>query len=302
MLVFGTQVHLVTFLFILLETGMAIFQLALYLIRPKDGNRGLYLLMLLLMVFYNTTGGLFPDSKIAIPVPVQEMIAYGSGFLMASFLPYYFYKALDLRDLRWHALYGVPLFLMLPYVLFFVIDYAVNGDLQRDMAYGLLVPFLYALVLLWAMFSAIRKKNRRERDRGRFLRETAMYLAVSPWAWLTVAGLIEQSQLVEVLCTNTGIMAITFLFMYRSVMRSRKEYQEPRHETDVFAANCLRFRLTKTETSIAQAVCTGSTNRQIGDALFISEETVKKHLSNIYRKTGVRNRAGLSHKLNAVHP
>ena len=94
MLVFGTQVHLVTFLFILLETGMAIFQLALYLIRPKDGNRGLYLLMLLLMVFYNTTGGLFPDSKIAIPVPVQEMIAYGSGFLMASFLPYYFYKPL----------------------------------------------------------------------------------------------------------------------------------------------------------------------------------------------------------------
>lgn len=306
MLVFGTQIHVVTFIFIILEICMAIFQIALYLIRPKDNNRRLYLIMLALMLFYNITGGLFPDNKIAIPLSVQEMIAYGSGFLMASFFPYYFYKAFSLPALRWHALYGVPLFLVLPYILFFVIIYAINGDLQKDMTYGLIIPFLYALVLLWAMFSAIWKKNRQERNRDQLIKETAMYLAISPWAWLTVSGFIEQTQLVEVICTNTGIIAITFLFIYRSVMKSRKEYLElqlaikDHNGIDVFTANCIYFKLTKTETAIAQAACTGSTNRQIADALFISEETVKKHISNIYRKTAVRNRTGLSHKLNGA--
>ncbi|XHR95547.1 hypothetical protein ACFJIV_02240 [Mucilaginibacter sp. UC70_90] len=119
MLVFGTQIHIVTFLFILLETGMFIFQFFYYLFRPKDMQRKLYLILLGLMLFYNITGGLFPDPKINIPISLQMMVAYGSGFLMAAYFPFYFYKAFELDSLRWHALYGVPLFLFLPYVIFF---------------------------------------------------------------------------------------------------------------------------------------------------------------------------------------
>jgi hypothetical protein len=59
---------------------------------------------------------------------------------MASFFPFYFYKAFDLKSLRWHALYGVPLFLMLPYVIFFVVVYAINGELNVDIKYGMIAP------------------------------------------------------------------------------------------------------------------------------------------------------------------
>ena len=132
MLVFGTQIHIVTFIFILLEAGMFIFQLFYYLFRPQDKARLWYLILMSLMLFYNITGGLFPDPKIHLDLALQEMIAYGSGFLMASYFPFYFYKAFDLKALRWHALYGVPLFLMAPYLIFFVIVYAVNGNLEAD--------------------------------------------------------------------------------------------------------------------------------------------------------------------------
>jgi DNA-binding CsgD family transcriptional regulator len=35
-------------------------------------------------------------------------------------------------------------------------------------------------------------------------------------------------------------------------------------------------------------------NREIGDRLFISFQTVKTHLKNIYKKTNVRNKMELS--------
>ena len=119
MLVFRTQIHIVTFIFIVLELMMLSFQFFYYLFRPEDRNRLWYLILLVLMLFYNITGGLFPDPNINLSISLQEMIAYGSGFLMASYFPFYFYKAFDLKSLRWHAYYGVPLFLMLPYVVFF---------------------------------------------------------------------------------------------------------------------------------------------------------------------------------------
>jgi len=106
MLVFGTKIHIVTFIFIVLETEMLVFQFFYYLFRPEDKNRLLYLILLVLLLFYNITGGLFPDPQINLAISTQEMIAYGSGFLMASYFPFYFYKACDLKSLRWHALYG----------------------------------------------------------------------------------------------------------------------------------------------------------------------------------------------------
>lgn len=57
------------------------------------------------------------------------------------------------------------------------------------------------------------------------------------------------------------------------------------------------MRLPETMTEREQEVCTlltrGLTNRQIADALFISEGTVKNYISSIYEKTGIHDRAKL---------
>lgn len=49
--------------------------------------------------------------------------------------------------------------------------------------------------------------------------------------------------------------------------------------------------LTDRETSILRALAGGLTTRSISGELWISEHTVKFHLTNIYRKLGVSNRA-----------
>jgi DNA-binding NarL/FixJ family response regulator len=50
--------------------------------------------------------------------------------------------------------------------------------------------------------------------------------------------------------------------------------------------------LTDRESAILTAVARGKTTRTISSELWVSEHTVKFHLTNIYRKLGVTNRSG----------
>jgi DNA-binding NarL/FixJ family response regulator len=54
------------------------------------------------------------------------------------------------------------------------------------------------------------------------------------------------------------------------------------------------FGLTSREIEIISAIKEGSSNREIASKLAISEETVKRHLSNIYGKLGVSSRLELA--------
>jgi DNA-binding NarL/FixJ family response regulator len=50
--------------------------------------------------------------------------------------------------------------------------------------------------------------------------------------------------------------------------------------------------LTQRERTILEAISTGKTTAAISRELWVSEHTIKFHLTNIYRKLGVSNRAG----------
>ena len=49
--------------------------------------------------------------------------------------------------------------------------------------------------------------------------------------------------------------------------------------------------LTPREAEVLRLVATGSTNKEIAEALVLSVHTVERHVTNAYRKIGMRNRA-----------
>jgi len=53
-----------------------------------------------------------------------------------------------------------------------------------------------------------------------------------------------------------------------------------------------RFALTSRELTVLEMVAAGETSKAISKELWLSEHTVKFHLTNIYRKLGVSNRSG----------
>lgn len=303
MLVPGTEMHVVTLIFIVLELLMFVFQLSYYLIKPQDKYRRWYLILLLLLIFYNITGGLFPDPEINIPINIQNIVAYGSGFLMASYFPYYFYKAFDLRLLRFHAIYGVPLFLLLPYLVFFVIAYSFTNNLYLAIKYGVIVPFFYSFVVLRAILIAIRTHYKENRNHNYYIEEIAVYCAIVPWAAMVPITFFHFSQFVEVLFTNLGFLIITGMFIFKSVMRARKE-NALLAELDLVAIDpelitkiCKTYGLTNRETEIALLVCERLKYKEIAEKLFISERTVNKHIENIFIKADATTRAELIQKM-----
>src|SRR6185295_8644513 len=52
--------------------------------------------------------------------------------------------------------------------------------------------------------------------------------------------------------------------------------------------------LTQRELELLRLVASGATNNRLAGQLFVTEQTVKFHLSNIYRKLGVANRTQAS--------
>ena len=60
-------------------------------------------------------------------------------------------------------------------------------------------------------------------------------------------------------------------------------------------AQARRDGLTARELEILRMVAAGASNVRIAKALWVAEQTVKYHLSNIYRKLGVANRTQASH-------
>lgn len=308
MVVFDSEIHVLTLVFCLLEFGMCCYQLIHYLSFPQDKRRLWYLLLLILLVFYNITGGLFPDPDIDMPIRLQNNIAYGSGFLMASYFPFYFYKAFRLDNLRFHAIYGVQLFLLLPYVLFFVVIYSSDGDLGFARSYGLIVPAGYSFFMLFALLNSVRRKidlRRQSPYPYRVIDMILVYAAVSPWVLMSAFAYFDIEQWIEVLATNLGFVLITILFIARSVKHSRLEMTRQllkRQETkQLFSQTCENFNLSPREKEITLLICRGMSYRDIAGTLFISERTVDNHVQRIFVKTAVKRKIELLNKLGFVH-
>ncbi len=309
MLVFNSEMHLLTFVVSLLEFGMFCYQLVYYLSNPKERRRFWYLILLGLLIFYNISGGLMPDGDFDIPIMVQNILAYGSGFLIASYFPYYFYRAFNLKSIRFYAVYGSVLFLLLPYFIFFGMIYPLSEDLELATSYGMIVPGLYSIVVLYKVLGAIRSKIADRRSSSHpysGLEMVSVYAAVSPWVTMAAFAYIHIAQWIEVLVTNLGFLVITILFIIRNVKENRRRekllLEVNRNAETVFEAQCTAFGFTKRETEVAALLCRGLSYKEIGELLYISEHTVDNHAHHIFVKAGVKRRLELQEKMGIVPP
>ena len=279
------------------------------------------------LILKNVASGLFPDPRLTSPpLAVQYGIAYGMGFLMGAYFPYYFYKAFELARLRWHALYGVPLFIILPFAVIFPVKLLSSGDIDTAINYGMVIPAAYALVLLYTIQQSIQAKYREDIQDRRFFEVSAVYLAVVPWASLPFFAFFRIHQVPEALLTNVGFIVITILFIRRSIKESREEYERlsklsfvdspaPLSKLDLidqiikqlevtgispaqrFEINLGTVGLTPREKDIVKLVRQGKSYKIIGEELFISERTVSKHIQNVFEKLGVSNKVELLNRL-----
>jgi DNA-binding NarL/FixJ family response regulator len=89
-----------------------------------------------------------------------------------------------------------------------------------------------------------------------------------------------------------SVSALDIPSLVRQVAAGYTLYHRPSGQDDDAPATAQEPRLTERETTILAAVAGGKTTKVISAELWVTEHTVKFHLTNIYRKLGVSNRSG----------
>ncbi len=99
------------------------------------------------------------------------------------------------------------------------------------------------------------------------------------------------------------IMCVSVLIMVAKKDSLRADYYMPEilgitvGQEDTWESIAKKYKLTSRELELLTLVCRGMSNPDIAGKLYISESTVKQHLSHIYRKTNVKNRYELIQKI-----
>ncbi len=224
MLLPGTQMHIVTFIFVCIEIVIFFYLMIYRFARPDDRTTFLNIILIFLLIVYNVTGGLLPDPNLPGSYFIQEAIAYGTGFIVPCYFPYYVYKAFELEKMKFHAYKGVFLFLMFPYFLFVTV-FATSNSLT--IAKNLLVlPVLYALWVIYSLFKAIQNKYGND-FRSKEAKEeiSVLFLSLTPWIGLPIIAYFDLSQATEASVTNTGFLLLLALQLKRHIKQTRTEHQ-----------------------------------------------------------------------------
>src|SRR6266496_1565188 len=224
MLVFGTQMHIVTFAFVCIEMAI-LFYLFLYrLARSDDKATSLNIILIVLLIFYNVTGGLLPDPNMPGSYFVQESIAYGTGFITPCYFPYFVYKGFRLEKMRFHAYRGVYYFLVGPYLVFVAV-FAITGNLDKAKDF-LILPVLYALWVLYSLAKAIRFKYQNDFSSRASKEEIAiLFFSLTPWLGLPFIAYFNLSQPIEAATTNTGFLLLLALHIKQNIRQLKLEHE-----------------------------------------------------------------------------
>jgi DNA-binding NarL/FixJ family response regulator len=89
-----------------------------------------------------------------------------------------------------------------------------------------------------------------------------------------------------------SVSSVDIPALLRQVAAGYTLFQAPNEQAEDADADAAQAALTERELTILASVAAGLTTKAISSELWVSEHTVKFHLTNIYRKLEVTNRSG----------
>ena len=213
----GTDMDIITLVFIAVEI-VVLFGVYIAEKSIKKGN--LNLLLLFFLIIYNITGGLFPDYRIPINYKLQNVIAYGTGFLTPCFFPYYAYKSFGIDELKFHAFKGIYIFIAFPYFIFIGI-YVYSGKLEIA-EYSFIPVLLYAIWVARVLIVTIIKKIKKRKTKFK-IKDILIVFAIVPWVTLPLIIVFSLSQATEAIITNLGFLLLMCIQIKEHIHSAQKK-------------------------------------------------------------------------------
>ncbi len=137
---------------------------------------------------------------------------------------------------------------------------------------------------MWAVVGALRRALRPQTERDR-VGVPRLTVRARSGRWLTLhASVSEPRQL-----GSPGEIVIVI---------------EPAGFKETTWLNTATYALSPREEEVVGFVVRGASTRQISQALYVTEDTIQKHIQNVFEKVGVRSRQALVKRLylNTIFP
>lgn len=205
----------------------------------------------------------------------------------------------------------------------FILDELYNTiNPYMDMLMIILEFILVFMVLIFSIIYLYKANLKKQRvNARRYLTYVSIFVnIINAWNSLVVLAIFTNIMPVSILSTYSyGITALFMLavnsyilfYMYKtySPVLYKNFNPEGRTNPDQVAKKTLEMEvamvkealscnLTERELEILKLAYGGLTNPEIGEELFISRHTVKRHLHNIYEKMNVSTRLEMVHSVN----
>lgn len=220
-----------------------------------------------------------------------SLVVYGTSSYLLSLLD------ISDRELRFgQRIVILCSFIFFLFSLFFII-YLNGADWQTALSRALNELFLYGslFLLLPAIVATIFLKKNSSREKRRLLADImiSFYPMILYFALDTLFFLGSPFKL-----TYLSYSIFAFLIYFFISRHYIHRYEPEKQDLTLSIEEFYRaVNLSEREREIIPMLIEGKSNRDISEELFISHNTVKTHIRNIYKKTEVSNRLQLLYKI-----
>lgn len=292
---FGTSIHWTTFFYLLLDTVIILFTLY-YSTRKYSSGYKRFLYLGLLFITYNLTGGFLPVENFPGPFILQYIITYGVAIALCVYIVYYLYKEYDIVVLKYNSsIRNLAILASGSFIILFLVPYYYTYSLKFSRLLFTIPISILAFIFLGMFYERISNPNNPNEYILR--RNKLSMISVASIALLPVLTFIGDYQWLTFTVMNVSFYAITIIEIDRHIYfleNKTKMYEvfamSKEQAINSADAKIIYENLTRREIEITLSILENLTYKQIARDLFIAESTVSKHASNIYKKTGVKNK------------
>lgn len=292
---FGTSIHWTTFFYLLIDIVIVLFTLYFSGKKTRSSFKR-FLILGLLFVAYNATGGFLPTDNFPGPFILQYIITYSVAITLCVFIVYYLYKEYDIVVLKFNSsIRNLAIFTSVSYMILFLVPYFITGSLDSARFLFTIPISIAAIIFLFIFYKRISNPS----NPNKFIlrRNRLSIVSVGSIALLPICTVIGDYQWITFTVMNLAFFAITtievdrYLYFIENNNRMYEVFALKKKQRDESIERKIIYEdLTRREIEIAVSILSDLSYRNIAKDLFIAESTVSKHASNIFKKTGVKNR------------
>ncbi|WP_299801193.1 LuxR C-terminal-related transcriptional regulator [uncultured Maribacter sp.] len=293
---FGTSLHWTTFFYLLVDVFIVLFAI-FQSKRIRHNNLNRFIVLGLLFIFYNLTGGLLPINNFPGPFILQYIITYGVAIAMCVYVVQYLYNEYDIVFLKFHlTVTNIACYVVGCFVILFLTPYFFTNSIDLGRVYFSIPVSAICLYICWAFSRRI--SNLPNANTHIVRRNKLSLLTITCIAILPILTVIGDYQWLTFSVINLAFYTITAIeidrYLYLLEHKSKLDqvllfYQD--NQEKFLKPKFLNKGLTRREIEITMSILDRRTYKVIGDDFCIAESTVSKHASNIFKKMNVKSRA-----------